>query len=69
MIVRLEELAVEGLLDHRTIGIFPGCICDQSEQETQTEEETIMKQITMSSDAFNDGSRRGCLSRQMAVWI
>jgi len=36
--------------------LFSGCISDQPEQETQTEEETIMKQISISSDAFNDGS-------------
>lgn len=65
----LEELAVEGLLDHRITCIFSGCISDQSEQETKTEGEIIMKQISMSSDAFNDGSSRGCLGRQMAVWI
>ena len=67
--IYLEELAVEGLLDHRTTCIFSVCISDQSEQETQTEEEIIMKQNSMSSDAFNDGSSRDCLSRQMVVWI
>ncbi len=33
-----------------------GCISDQPEQETQTKEETIMEQISISSDAFKDGT-------------
>ena len=36
--------------------LFSGCISDQPEQETQIEEETIMKQISISSDAFKAGS-------------
>jgi len=36
--------------------LFSGCISDQPEQETQTDEETIIKQISISSDAFKDGS-------------
>ena len=33
-----------------------GCISDQPEQETQTEEETTIKQISISSDAFKTGT-------------
>ena len=36
--------------------LFSGCISDQPEQETQTKEETIMEQISISSDAFNDST-------------
>jgi len=36
--------------------LFSGCISDQPEQETQTEEETTIKQISMSSDAFKAGT-------------
>jgi len=35
--------------------LLSGCISDQPEQEIQTDEKTIMKQISISSDAFNDG--------------
>ncbi len=35
--------------------LFSGCISDQPE-ETQTDEETIMKQISISSDAFKAGT-------------
>ena len=33
-----------------------GCISDEIEQETQTDEETLMEQISISSDAFKDGN-------------
>lgn len=36
--------------------LFSGCISDKQEQDTQIEGETIMKQISISSDAFKDGS-------------
>ena len=36
--------------------LFSGCISDQPEQEIQTKEETIMEQISISSDAFNDST-------------
>jgi len=36
--------------------LLSGCISDQPEQEAKTDEETIMEQISISSDAFNDGS-------------
>jgi len=36
--------------------LFTGCISDQPEQETQTEEETMMEQISISSDAFKAGT-------------
>jgi len=36
--------------------LFSGCISDQPEQEIQTDEDTIMEQISISSDAFNNGS-------------
>ena len=32
-----------------------GCISNQPEQETQIEEETIMKQISISPDTFSNG--------------
>ena len=36
--------------------LFSGCISDQPEQETQTEEETIMEQVPISSEAFKTGT-------------
>ena len=36
--------------------LFSGCIADQTDKETGFEEETIMEQISISSDAFNNGN-------------
>ena len=36
--------------------LFSGCISNEQEQETQTEGETTIKQISISSDAFKAGS-------------
>ena len=38
------------------LALFSGCISDQPKQETQIDEETIINQISISSDAFNNGT-------------